>query len=68
LQATAGERSATIDNDRACYILGETWQGAAKGASDAIFLSVGTGIGAGILKYKGYFLSRELCKQRKRYI
>jgi glucokinase len=38
-----------IDSDRACYILGETWKGNAKGYSDVIFLSVGTGIGAGIL-------------------
>ncbi|MFZ0282953.1 MAG: ROK family protein [Bacteroidales bacterium] len=38
-----------IDSDRACYILGELWQGKAKGCLNAIFLSVGTGIGAGIL-------------------
>lgn len=38
-----------IDSDRACYILGETWQGAAKGCRDAIFLAIGTGIGAGIM-------------------
>jgi glucokinase len=38
-----------IESDRACYILGETWQGAAKNCRDAIFLAVGTGIGAGIL-------------------
>ncbi len=38
-----------IDSDRACYILGETWQGAAKGCKDAIFLAIGTGIGAGIM-------------------
>lgn len=38
-----------IDSDRACYILGETWQGAAQGCRNAIFLAVGTGIGAGIL-------------------
>ena len=38
-----------IDSDRACYILGETWKGNARGCRDAIFLSVGTGIGAGIL-------------------
>jgi len=38
-----------IDNDRACYILGETWQGSAKGCNHAIFLAVGTGIGTGIL-------------------
>ena len=29
--------------------MGEVWQGNAKGCRDAIFLSVGTGIGAGIL-------------------
>ena len=38
-----------IDSDRAAYILGEAWQGAARGCRDAIFLAVGTGIGAGIL-------------------
>jgi glucokinase len=38
-----------IDNDRACCILGETWLGAASGSQNAIFLTVGTGIGAGIL-------------------
>lgn len=38
-----------IDSDRACYILGEAWSGAAKGLKDAIFLAVGTGIGAGIM-------------------
>jgi len=38
-----------IDSDRACYILGETWKGAAIGSKHAIFLAVGTGIGAGIL-------------------
>jgi glucokinase len=38
-----------IDTDRACYILGETWRGAAKGCRNAIFLAVGTGIGAGVL-------------------
>jgi glucokinase len=38
-----------IDSDRACYILGEVWKGNAAGCNDVIFLSVGTGIGAGIL-------------------
>ena len=38
-----------IDSDRAAYILGETWHGVAKGCRNAIFLAVGTGIGAGIL-------------------
>lgn len=39
----------SIDSDRACYILGESWRGAARGCKDAIFLAVGTGIGAGIM-------------------
>lgn len=38
-----------IDSDRACYILGEKWKGAAQGCSHAVFVAVGTGIGAGIL-------------------
>jgi glucokinase len=38
-----------IDSDRACYILGETWQGSARGCTNAIFLAIGTGIGAGIM-------------------
>ncbi|MEO8414326.1 MAG: ROK family protein [Ginsengibacter sp.] len=43
------EIPVSIDSDRACYILGETWQGNAQQCKDAIFLAVGTGIGAGIL-------------------
>jgi glucokinase len=39
----------SIDSDRACYILGEVWKGNAKGCRNAIFMAVGTGIGAGIL-------------------
>lgn len=38
-----------IESDRSCYILGEVWKGCAQDCNDAIFLSVGTGIGAGIL-------------------
>lgn len=38
-----------IDSDRACYILGESWQGNARECRDAIFLAIGTGIGAGIM-------------------
>jgi glucokinase len=38
-----------IDSDRSGYVLGETWLGAARGCTDAVFLGVGTGIGAGIL-------------------
>ena len=49
VQSVSGPIPVTIDSDRACYILGELWQGNARGCRDAIFLSVGTGIGAGIL-------------------
>jgi glucokinase len=38
-----------VDSDRACAILGETWRGGAAGIRNAVFLAVGTGIGAGIL-------------------
>lgn len=38
-----------IESDRTCYILGEVWKGAAKECENAIYLAVGTGIGAGIL-------------------
>ena len=48
--ARAGAPPAVaIDSDRAGYILGEAWLGEARGARDAIFVAVGTGIGAGIL-------------------
>jgi len=39
----------TIDSDRAGYVMGERWLGAARGLNDIVFLSVGTGIGAGII-------------------
>ncbi|MDR3339770.1 MAG: ROK family protein [Candidatus Symbiothrix sp.] len=38
-----------IASDRSCYILGETWKGAAKGVKNAVFIAIGTGIGMGIL-------------------
>ena len=38
-----------IDSDRAAYIPGESWMGNAKGCNNAIYLAIGTGIGAGIL-------------------
>ena len=44
-----GDIPVVIDSDRACYILGEVWKGNARGCKDAVFLAVGTGIGAGIL-------------------
>ncbi len=47
--SVSGNIPIVIESDRSCYIMGEVWQGNAKGCRDAIFLSVGTGIGAGIL-------------------
>lgn len=38
-----------VESDRNAAVLGEAWLGAARGAGDAIYLIVGTGIGAGIL-------------------
>ena len=48
-RAISTETALVIDSDRAAYIAGETWHGAAQGARDAIFIAVGTGIGAGII-------------------
>jgi glucokinase len=38
-----------VESDRACSILGEVARGSAQGCRHAVFLAVGTGIGAGIL-------------------
>lgn len=38
-----------IDSDRAAYVIGEQWLGAAQGLSDVVFVAIGTGIGAGII-------------------
>lgn len=48
-RAVGSDTPVVIDSDRAAYILGETWRGAARGKRHAIFLAVGTGIGAGIM-------------------
>ncbi|MFH1214409.1 MAG: ROK family protein [Candidatus Neomarinimicrobiota bacterium] len=49
LQKIIPEIPVKIDSDRAAYILGETWLGSARGCQNAIFMAVGTGIGAGIM-------------------
>lgn len=38
-----------IASKRTCDILGEKWLGAAKKSRNAIFISIGTGVGAGVL-------------------
>ena len=49
LEAAFPGIAVRIESDRSCYILGEVWKGAASGCRNAIYLAVGTGIGAGIL-------------------
>lgn len=49
IKSIAPHLPLTIDSDRACSLLGERWQGRAQGCNDAVFLAVGTGIGAGIM-------------------
>ena len=38
-----------IDSDRAGYVRGESWLGAARGLRHVVFVAIGTGIGVGIL-------------------
>ncbi|HJV31658.1 MAG TPA: ROK family glucokinase [Bacillales bacterium] len=38
-----------IDNDANCAALGEMWKGAGNGAKDIVFVTIGTGIGGGII-------------------
>jgi glucokinase len=40
---------ATLDNDANCATVGEWWQGAAKGGRDVIGMTIGTGIGGGLI-------------------
>ena len=40
---------ATLDNDANCATLGEWWLGAARGGRDVIGVTIGTGIGGGLI-------------------
>ena len=40
---------ATLDNDANCATLGEWWRGAAKGGRNVVGLTIGTGIGGGLV-------------------
>jgi predicted NBD/HSP70 family sugar kinase len=42
-------RPVTVENDINLAALGEQWQGVARGVEDFVFLSVGTGLGAGLV-------------------
>jgi len=41
--------AVAIDSDRVGYVIGESWLGAGQGLRDVVFVSIGTGIGVGIL-------------------
>lgn len=47
--AEAVQLSSTLDNDANCAVLGEWWRGAAQGARFVVGLTIGTGIGGGIV-------------------
>lgn len=49
IKVVAGHTPVTIESDRACYISAEVWKGNARGCKNAVFIAVGTGIGAGIM-------------------
>jgi glucokinase len=40
---------ATLDNDANCATLGEWWRGAARGARNVVGVTIGTGIGGGLI-------------------
>lgn len=41
-------RPVVLANDGNCALLGELWLGAARGASDVVLLTLGTGVGGGV--------------------
>lgn len=49
LVSDALELPAALDNDANCAILGEWWLGAARGARHVVGLTIGTGIGGGLV-------------------
>jgi glucokinase len=52
LRDRIGERlhlPATLDNDANCATVGEWWQGAAQGGTNVIGITIGTGIGGGLI-------------------
>lgn len=47
--ADGAHLTSTLDNDANCAVLGEWWRGAAQGARYVVGLTIGTGIGGGIV-------------------
>lgn len=42
-------RQVTLANDGNCALVGEAWQGAARGFRDVVLLTLGTGVGGGVM-------------------
>ena len=42
-------RRVTLANDGNCAVVGEAWRGAAQGYGDVVLLTLGTGVGGGVL-------------------
>jgi len=42
-------RRVTLANDGNCALVGEAWQGAARGCTDVVLLTLGTGVGGGVM-------------------
>jgi glucokinase len=52
LRAVVGDRvrlPVTLDNDANCATVGEWWQGAARGGRNVVGMTIGTGIGGGLI-------------------
>lgn len=43
------DRRVTLANDGNCALVGEAWRGAAQGFADVVLLTLGTGVGGGVL-------------------
>ena len=49
-----------VGNDADVAALGEIWMGAAQGCRSAVMVTLGTGVGGGIMEYRTQQLAREL--------
>ena len=52
------QRPVTLANDGNCAVLGEQWLGAAQGIDDVVLLTLGTGVGGGVILGGQLFLGR----------
>lgn len=43
------KRKVTLANDGNCALVGEAWKGAARGFQDVVLLTLGTGVGGGVM-------------------